>query len=263
MELLKVGDFLKWEPDYPDPIIAEGIMYPRSRIMMYGKKDTLKSMLAINLGSCLASGFPWANFQTGGEQKVAYIQSEIPRMLLHKRLNKVVGAWKAKNGNAREVEENLLVSYTPYLKLDTARGVKELTEKLEEEKPAIVIIDPLYKTLSGNILDPNSARLFVDEMDRLIDKYVFSLVIIHHTRKGSLDEQPGDFDASDDMLGSIVFSWWADTIIKIVRKGGSGREESVSLKFDKVRHAEDIVQDREVIFNRDTLLFTPSDKVLL
>ena len=149
------------------------------------------------------------------------------------------------------------------LKLDTKAGMAVLQRALASIKPTILIVDPLYKTLSGNILDPNSARMFVDSLDKLMTDHNFSLVLIHHTRKGSLDEKEVEFGAEEDMLGSAVFGWWADTIVKVSRKGGSGKEERLVVNFDVVRHAEDIIPPREVTFNRETLLFTPSESIVL
>ena len=263
MEPLSVGDFLKWKPNYPKAIIGGGVMYPQSKVLVYGKKDSLKSMLAMSLGTSLTTGFPWSNLAIEGKQKVVYLQSEIPHLLLHKRIQKMVSAWRTENGSVEEIEEKMYVWTEPFLKLDSGAGLSMLTKVLATLKPDVLIIDPLYKALSGNIMDPNSVRLLVDSLDKIIGQFNVSLILIHHTRKGTLDEQPGDFDSSDDMLGSAVFSWWADTIIKVVRKGGNPEQDIVTLSFDKVRHAEDVIKPRRVLFNRETLLFTPSDKVIL
>lgn len=254
-----LGEFLDWKPDYPAPIIGGGLLYPKSKMILYGKKDSLKSMACMGLGMNMVCGYPWANLEIPGGERVLYLQFEITDLMLHKRLDKMCNAWLKENGHIGEAREYFRVWTEPFLKLDNNTGRGILIEELNAVKPTVLMVDPMYKALSGNILDPNSVRALVDSFDSLIDMYGFSLILIHHTRKGSLEEQPTEYDPSDDMLGSAVFSWWADSIVKVKRKGGMGTKETLEITFDKVRHAEETLTKREVIFDRNTLLFHPSE----
>jgi len=263
VEPQKLGDFLKWEPHYPEAIIGEGVLHVQNKLIIYGREGIGKSMLAMNLDMSLVGGQPWARFDTKGEHRAVYLQMEIPHPLLHKRLMKMYNAWKVlygdKNGN---MLDRLYVWTEPFLKLDDPVGYKILRLQLEKVRPTILIIDPLYKALSGNILDPNSARAFVDSMDALIMEFEFSLILIHHTRKGKIDEET-DLNPNEDMLGSAVFSWWADTIVKVIKKGEKDRKVLLQLSFDKVRHAEDVVTVREVILDREDLMFYDAEKTII
>ena len=264
MEPQRLDDFLNWEPHYPEAYIGGGVLYAQNKAIVYGRKNSFKSMFAKGLSLSLIDGTPWLHFDIKGEHRVIYLQFEIPHPLLHKRLTKMIHFWEANNGKTGRVRKGLYVWSEPYLKLDSKAGMAILQRALAAIKPTVLIIDPLYKTLSGNILDPNSARTFVDSLDKLIAEHNFSLVLIHHTRKGTLDEQGAELGAGEeDMLGSAVFAWWADTIIKVTKKGGHDRVERLLVNFDIVRHAEDVIAPREVMFNRDTLLFTPTDNVVL
>lgn len=259
MEPQTVGEFLDWQPEYPEPVIGGGVLYPQGKVFIYGKKDSLKSMTSMGLGMCLVCGYPWANLEIPGGDRVLYLQFEITHPMLHKRVAKMCGAWKQEHGHIQEIRDEMLVWSEPFLKLDNNMGRGILIDKLRRYKPTVLIVDPIYKALSGNILDPNSVRTLVDSLDSLIDLFKISLILIHHTRKGSLEDQPTEYDPSDDMLGSAVFSWWADSIIKVKRKGGMGTKETLELTFDKVRHAEETLTKREVIFDRNTLLFHPAE----
>ena len=95
----------------------------------------------------------------------------------------------------------------------------------------------------------------VDALDILIGKFGVSVILISHTRKGMMDM--GEW-GSDDLIGSFVFSAWADTIIKVERRGG----DRLGVKFDVVRHAEEELEEKEVMFNRDTLEFTVIEPVM-
>ncbi|KKL63027.1 hypothetical protein LCGC14_2179220 [marine sediment metagenome] len=262
MEPQKLGDFLKWEPHYPEAIIGEGILHVQNKMIIYGREGIGKSMIAMNLDMSLVGQVPWTNLDVKGEHTVIYLQMEIPHPLLHKRLMKMYGAWKVLFGDKHDLLGKFYVWTEPFLKLDNPTGYKFLKMQLERVRPTVLVIDPLYKALSGNILDPNSARAFVDSMDALITEFGFSLVLIHHTRKGQIDEET-DLNPNEDMLGSSVFSWWADTIVKVIKKGEKNRKVLLQLNFDKVRHAEDVVEPREVIFDREDLMFYLSEKTIV
>ncbi len=263
MEPQRLDDFLAWKPQYPEAYIGKGVLYAQNKAVIFGRKDSFKSMMAMNISLSLVDCIPWIHLEVKGEHRAIYLQFEIPHPLLHKRFTKMANSWSTKNGKTGKIGSGLYVWTEPYLKLDTNAGMAALSKALASVKPTILIIDPLYKTLSGNILDPNSARMFVDSLDKLIAEHNFSLILIHHTRKGTLDEKEMELGAEEDMLGSAVFGWWADTIIKISKKGGSEQTERLLVSFETVRHAEDFVPPREVTFNRETLLFTPSDEIVL
>ena len=263
MDPQKLGDFLKWEPSYPEAVIGEGVLHVQNKLIMYGREGIGKSMLAMNLDMCLVGRTPWSGFEIKGDHTVTYLQMEIPHPLLHKRLTKMFGAWKVLYGDRNgRMSDGFYVWTEPFLKLDNTTGYKILRAHLEKVRPSILIIDPLYKALSGNILDPNSVRAFVDSMDALMTEFGFSLVLIHHTRKGKIDEE-ADLNPNEDMLGSAVFSWWADTIVKVVKKGEKDRKVLLQLSFDKVRHAEDVVAPREVILDREDLMFYNAEKIVI
>ena len=57
---------------------------------------------------------------------------------------------------------------------------------------------------------------------------------------------------SDDMIGASFYSNWADSIIKVERRGN----DRLQVKFDVIRHAEEELEPIEVDFNRDTLMLS-------
>ena len=253
MEPQRLDNFLAWEPNYPEAVIGSGLLYPQNKAIIYGREKSFKSMAALDLSMALTTSRPWHGFEVKGEHTVLYLQMEIPHPLLHKRLVKMHEAWGDLYVGSQRMREHLYVWTEPFLKLDVPAGIAVLVKALKELKPTVVILDPLYKVLTGNILDPNSARAFTDSLDLLINQYQFSLILIHHTRQSTADEQTNG--AAEDMLGSSVFRWWADTIIKVVKKGERDRKAQIELSFDLVRHAEDLIEPREVIFDREDLLF--------
>ena len=152
-------------------------------------------------------------------------------------------------------EKNLYFWTQHWLKLDQPQGAAIVDHYLNEIQPDILIIDPLYKVVTGNLLTVLDMQKLVDALDILIGNHGCSIILISHTRKGVMGMEEW---GSDDLIGSFVFSAWADTVIKVERKGG----DRLSIKFDVVRHAEEELEPKEVQFNRDTLELTVVEPLL-
>jgi hypothetical protein len=105
--------------------------------------------------------------------------------------------------------------------LDLAEGshdAAEVEEILEELRPDILCVDPLYKAAR---IDSNDERQAVDLM-RLFDRwratYGFAFIMPVHTRKG-LKTQQGGQPSMDDIFGSGAFSRGAEIILGLRRPG--------------------------------------------
>ncbi len=265
MKPQRLDEFLKWKPNYPEAIISGGVLYARTKMIIYGRYKALKSMTLLGLGRAIAAGQPWMGFDTPKRGlRVIYLQLEIPHPLLHKRLTKMEMAWDATDVRdlAQRVRENLYVWTEPFLKLDRPEGIGTLKKYVEELQPAVVMVDPIYKTISGNILDPNHVREVCDQIDMMLSEYEVSIVFAHHARKSAISEDSSYDLGSDDMLGAAVFSYWADTVVKITKTGEKGNEVGLTLNFDIIRHAEDLIEPKEVVFNRDDLMFHEGEKLI-
>lgn len=254
VEPQEFDQFRDWKPTYPDSMLGNGLLYREGKAILYGRYKSFKSMLSLWLMLCVADGTPWLGFETpSGGRSVLYVQSEVPHSLLHQRFFKMWDGWRAVNGNKRPL--NLVHFGTePYLKLDTSGGYDTLEKVLSELEPSLVIMDPVYKLMSGNILDPNSVRALLDSLDRLIAKHKFALMLVAHPRKSAMEETEW---GSDALLGSVFFSAWADSVIKVTRQTTKDGKLTnyLKLNFDVVRYAQEILEEREVLLKEDTLSF--------
>jgi len=248
MEPQTVGEVLKWQPKEPEaPLIGSGIMNQQSRGIMYGRYKSLKSMLAMYLALCIGSGREWLGFPTKtGGGRVLYLQIEMPHRFMKKRLEGMLGAW-----HKGTEQDQVFIWSEPFIKIDTKEGMSLVAKRLLEVKPDLFIIDPLYKVMTGNILDPNHVRDFLDNLDKLMANHDCSILIISHTRKGVYDEW-----GSDDLIGSMFLSAWADAVIKVTRKEVLNKNEvPITLTFDVLRHAEEPIDELEVVFSAHNLAF--------
>ena len=217
---IELDEFKLWVPPRLIPVISDGIMYAGSRVILFGRYKSLKSMLAMQLCLSLSRGEDWLGFQTT-QSKVMYLQLEVPPPQLHNRIMKMT---RHLNGTPHE---NLWLWYESSLKLDTLQGANTLAARLNEFKPDVLVIDPVYKVVT----DTNAVTAFIDQIDTLKDKFQLSILLVHHPRKG---EKGSEWGNSDDMLGDSKFLNWADTVIRVERLSHT----QIEVSFDVARHAE-------------------------
>ena len=223
-EPMELDDFLRYQPVPAIPIIGSGLMYSGSRVLLYGKYKTMKSMLALRLALALSRGESWMGFETiKGGCDVMYLQLEIPNPMLQERIRKML-----LNAGPNPTGHKLYIWTQPTMKLDTPEGYQLLSDMLAKYKPKVLIIDPIYKVVSGDLLSTVHIQKLVDWVDLLVDTHQLALMMVHHSRKGAYEEW-----GSDDMLGSVIFSAWADSILKVERRGSN----EIVMHFDVVRHA--------------------------
>lgn len=210
--------------------------------------------MMLGLGMSLSNGVDWLTyFQVPDEgMGVLYVQTEIPQNMLKARARTLAKATGQplglKTDGKLPWEERVHLWTEHFLKLDQDKGFGLLVQHVQALKPAVIILDPLYKLLSGNFLKVDVASPFLDRMDALIENTGASVIIVAHPRKGEPDEY-----SADDLMGSSLFADWADTVISVAKKGGDAQHDKLMLEFKKARHAIGLLDDVEVSIDRYSL----------
>ena len=104
--------------------------------------------------------------------------------------------------------------------LDLAEGTHdaaEIEQILEELRPDILVLDPLYKSHRGDSNDEREAVDFMRLLDRWRSEYGFALILPVHTRKGS-KQTPDAAPTMDDIFGSGAFARGAEIIFGLQQK---------------------------------------------
>lgn len=244
MEVLNLDQLIKWEPPKIPSIIEKGILYQNTRMILFGKKKSFKSMLAIHTGFQIAGGKPWFGYHTN-KHRALIVQSEIPQFLFRERILKYT------SGNGAK-PSNIYFCYEPYMKLDKGSGLSKFEAMIRQTQPEVIIIDPLYKALSGTIEESRYTNIFIDNMDKIIPKYNLTLIIIHHETKDIFG--PGGLidRGSESAHGSMYLLNWADSILRI----NGNKRGKVEIEFTDMRHAEDELPPIQAQFNRGDLSWT-------
>jgi len=92
--------------------------------------------------------------------------------------------------------------------LDDQLDVQELEYHLKEIKPVLVVLDPLDSFFSGDENSSKETKALRREIDRMIDEYQCTFVVIHHqTKQGPKSE------GKATPRGSTAWYGWADAVL--------------------------------------------------
>ncbi|KKN53796.1 hypothetical protein LCGC14_0598890 [marine sediment metagenome] len=242
-----LDDFLAWRPPHITELIGSGLLIPQGKIILFGPYKSWKSMTAIDLAFKLSSGKPWLGFKTT-LSTVLIVQLEIPKAAYQKRVIKYCF------GNKLSPLGNLFLVTTRNLKLDKAWGAALLKQWIAETQAQVVIIDPIFKIMSGRLTDEYDVRQFTDRVDEIIEELRVSFVLIHHEGKDWIIEGERYDRGADAAFGSAVFGWWCDSSIEL--RTISEGSNIVDISFPLLRLAEDSIKPIRVEINRSNLVFT-------
>ena len=215
-------------------ILGDGILPRACKLVVYGKEKTRKSFLSMQLCKCVGRGENFLGIETTKGRSM-YLQSELSPAAVQMRM-KV--DWM--DGYVCNVYS---------LKLDQKDGIKNFLDTVCEIGPDLVVIDPLYKVLSGDLNDASAVQTVLDVLDEAIECTGASIVVIHHeNREGRIQ-------------GSGRILQWPDGILRMRKKDKDG--PCHTLQFEAMRHCVQTPKDISLVFNNMTNGFDVSDEMSL
>lgn len=236
----------------PDPvsIVGEGILNDGNKMIVYGKPKAMKSIGVKRLALNLLTGSSWLGHRVTAGQRILYLQMEITKREMQKRLQEMA---QTDCGTG----DLLVWTQLSGVKLDTAEGLAEVVEEIAAVQPSLVIIDPVYKTLTGDMLNAQSMTPVFDNLDKLIAASKVSIVLIHHSRKGVANPKERHVDGdAEDMMGSILFSAWPDSVVRVKRD-----KQKLDFRVEFAREAGGSIEDVSVGVS-ENLLLIPDEEVV-
>lgn len=250
MDPIEFGAFNKLVLPQPERILEKGILYTGCKAIFYGKYKSLKTMLALNLALSLSSGEHWLGLETiDAGCEVFYLQLEVGPELFQQRVRKLGQSFPDR-------KHPLTLWMEPIVKLDQMDGISALREHLSHYSPKVVMIDPVFKIMSGDISVQRDVVKLLDNIDAIINEFKCAVILVSHPRKGKYEG-----DDVDDLLGSSLFLDWGESFIKVNRE--APQSDRLRVTFDVARHAEEELHPIDLLFHRDTLLFEPKANLKL
>jgi len=190
--------------------LIDDLLIANSTAMIVGDSGSGKTVLALDLAHCVASGRWWNNRKVK-PGPVLYVHAESGADL-HLRLQ----AWAKANG--QPLPENIYF-LEEVVRLLEPGDVDLLLDRIAElpEPPVFVIIDTLARSMAGG--DENSTAdmgLYVDALERLRRATKANVTVVHHTNKSGL------------IRGNSSLRAALDTVIEVKRD-----DDFVTLSCDK------------------------------
>jgi len=228
-------------------IIGSGVLIEEGKAVLYGVFKSGKSTLMSYISLCCATGVPLFGDKRFPTQKckVLSLQLEMSHRVALKRFK------ESSLSQIQDAQDNLFPWTEPYLKLDTNDGKLRLEEELNRIKPNLLLIDPLYKCLSGSENSVEDLTRVFDNLDSLISQYHFALVFTAQGRKTQIIQGKGKMDLGDEELrGSTAIGGWVDSIIGLRYGGDTKRVLSFSL-----RHGDPSALTETIEYDKNTCLY--------
>lgn len=201
--LIEVFDNL---PPLSPPLI-ESVLRQGHKMLMAGPSKAGKSFALIGLTIAIAEGSKWFGWQCT-QGRVLYVNLELDRASALHRFKDVYKSLGIQPKNLKNIDIwNLRGKVVPMDKL-----APKLIRRAQKQGYIAVIIDPIYKVITG---DENSAEQmahFTNQFDKVASELGASVIYCHHHSKGS----QGSKKSMDRASGSGVFARDPDALIDLV-----------------------------------------------
>lgn len=199
-------DFWDNMPQLSPPLI-DGVLRQGHKMLMAGPSKAGKSFALIGLTIAIAEGTKWFGWQCT-QGRVLYVNLELDRASALHRFKDVYKALNLPPTNLENIDIwNLRGKSVPMDKL-----APKLIRRAHKKNYIAVIIDPIYKVLTG---DENSAEQmahFTNQFDKVCVELGSSVIYAHHHSKGS----QGGKKSMDRASGSGVFARDPDALIDLI-----------------------------------------------
>lgn len=199
-------DYWDHLPELAPPLI-EGLLRQGHKMLMAGPSKAGKSFALIELTIGIAEGTKWLGWQcTKG--KVLYVNLELDRASALHRFKDVYNALGLKPSNIDNIDIwNLRGKSVPMDKL-----APKLIRRAQKKNYIAVIIDPIYKVLTGDENSADQMAHFTNQFDKIATELGSSVIYCHHHSKGT----QGNKKSMDRASGSGVFARDPDALIDLV-----------------------------------------------
>lgn len=194
-------------PKLPDELI-EGVVRVGHKMLISGSSKAGKSFLLMELSIALSEGTKWLDFQCK-KSKVLYVNLEIDGASCIHRFSEIYKALKMKPKFSHDIVIwNLRGRAIPLDKL-----VPKLIRKVANQGFNAIIIDPIYKVITGDENNASEMGAFSNQFDKICNETGCAAIYCHHHSKGS----QGFKKAMDRASGSGVFARDPDAQLDMIQ----------------------------------------------
>lgn len=189
------------------PCLIGGILRQGHKMLIAGPSKAGKSFLQIELCIAIAEGRRWLGWQCA-KGRVLYVNLELDRASCLHRFKDVYQALGAAPSHLQNIDIwNLRGKSIPMDKL-----APKLIRRAAKKSYLAVIIDPIYKVITGDENSADQMANFCNQFDKVCTELGCAVIYCHHHSKGS----QGGKKSMDRASGSGVFARDPDALLDLI-----------------------------------------------
>lgn len=189
------------------PELIKGVLRQGHKLLFSGPSKAGKSFALIELAIALAEGDKWMGWQCE-QGPVLYVNLELDEASGFHRFKDVYNGLGLQPNNLKNIDIwNLRGRTAPMDKL-----APKLIRRAEKRGYIAVIIDPIYKVLTGDENSAEDMAYFTNQFDKIATALKTAVIYAHHHSKGT----QGGKHSMDRASGSGVFARDPDAILDLI-----------------------------------------------
>lgn len=201
-----LAEFINDPPPLSDCLI-EGILRKGHKMLVSGPSKAGKSFLLLELCVAIAEGLEWLGWKCS-QGRVLYVNLELDRASCYHRVADVYHALGIPPRNA----DNLDMWHLRGKAMGMDNLAPRLIRRAIKRKYTAVVIDPIYKVITGDENAADQMAKFCNQFDRVAAELGCAVIYCHHHSKGD----QGQKRAQDRASGSGVFARDPDALIDMI-----------------------------------------------
>ena len=175
-----------------------------------GEPKCCKSFLALDVAVSVASGAACLRqFPVRRSGPVLLFPAEDSLAVVRQRLEGIAAAAQVPFGSLP-----VQVITAPSLRLDTEPDRQRLSRTVQEQRPRLLILDPLIRLHRVDENDATQIATLLSFLRQLQRQFQLAVMLVHHARKDSHSSRPGQA-----LRGSSELHGWGDSNLYMRRKG--------------------------------------------
>lgn len=194
--LAELSEYAEHPPALPDELIS-GILRRGHKMLISGSSKAGKSFLLMELCAAIAEGQPWLGFPCR-KGRVMYVNLEIDPASCVTRFLRIYDAL----GYPKDHLEDIVIWNLRGHAVPLDKLVPKLVRRVRGLHLDAIIIDPIYKVITGDENSASDMAAFCNQFDRICNETGCSTIYCHHHSKGA----QGGKRAMDRASGSGVFA---------------------------------------------------------
>lgn len=191
------------------PPLIDGVLRQGHKMLLAGPSKAGKSFALIELVIAIAEGAKWLETFSCTAGRVLYVNLELDRASCLHRFQDVYRALHLGGAHVDNIDIwNLRGKSLPMDKL-----APKLIRRAQKKQYIAIIIDPIYKVITGDENSASQMALFCNQFDKVCTELQCAVIYCHHHSKGA----QGLKKSMDRASGSGVFARDPDAMLDMIQ----------------------------------------------